>query len=380
VKTDNISVEFAQPVLRRHDDVAEVSCKLTVGAASHDVFYRTSAPIDSPHAEPFLCLSLIPSMQTGENVVSQTPISAKMIESLPRIQNIFAGWYPELHRFESRMPSRAVKHPEQRGVGCFFSGGVDSFYSVLRHAEEIDTVIFAHGFDVPLSNTALRHRVSTALRAAAAALGKRLIEVETNAREFLDHYGNWGKHTHGSALASIAHLLAQHVRKVYVPSSGTRDEDLPWGSHPAVDGLWSSEAVEIVHDDDTVTRFDKVREIAKSDVALAHLRVCWENRDNAYNCGRCEKCMRTMMMLRLAGGLDRCGTFDTALDLAAVAQLRNVKSVLRRRYYQEVQDYAEKAGDVQMARAVQAALHPTHGVGSWFKKKAQGARRRLLGW
>lgn len=374
-------MEISHSDLRRQNGVTEVSCKLTVGTTAYDVFYRTSALIESAQAEPYLCLSLIPCMQSGEGLVCRPPISARMVDALPRIQSIFSGWYPELHCFEANIPTRIVEQPDRRGVGCFFSGGVDSFYSILSHLDEVDTLIFAHGFDVPLANTALRHRVSTALRAAANALGKRLIEVETNAREFLDHYGNWGKHTHGSALASVAHVLAPHIRKIFVPSSasGKRDDNLAWGSHSVLDPLWSSEAVEIVYDDDTVTRFNKVRKIAKSDVALAHLRVCWENRDNAYNCGRCEKCLRTMMMLRLAGGLDRCATFDAPLNLDAVAEIRSVKSVLRRRYYQEVHDYAQEAGDVQMARAVHAALHPPHGIGNWIRKKARGARRRLLG-
>ena len=44
--------------------------------------------------------------------------------------------------------------------------------------------------------------------------------------------------------------------------------------------------------------------------------MCLENTDGAYNCGRCEKCVRTMTALRLAGDSNLCSTLPV-LDLAA---------------------------------------------------------------
>jgi hypothetical protein len=376
-------MDIARPVRTRSDSgETTVACDITVGGERRQAWYRTAVPLDHVGVEPFVCLSVIPAMRTGEHVaVHGGPVSAKMLAGVPRVQAQYAKWYPELKvvPFDA-LPQTTSPGHDARGVGCFFSGGVDSFYSVLQHADEVDTVIFAHGFDVPLANTNLRDRVSTQLRAAAGALGKRLIEVETNAREFLDPFGNWGKHTHGPALASVAHLLAGEVRKVYIPSSGTRDEDLAWGSHSAVDPLWSSEAVEIVHDDDTVNRFQKTAFVARSPVALAHLRVCWENRDNAYNCGRCEKCLRTMLTLRLNHALDRCKTFEAPLDLDAVSKLTSVQSVLRRRFYEEILQGSRANGDHEMADAVHRALFPPKSAGKWVVKKARGVKRRMMSW
>jgi hypothetical protein len=51
---------------------------------------------------------------------------------------------------------------------------------------------------------------------------------------------------------------------------------------------------------------------------LARLRVCWENLGN-YNCGLCEKCIRTMLGLR-AIGVDRCPTFPDTLTPELVRQ------------------------------------------------------------
>jgi hypothetical protein len=262
-------------------------------------------------------------------------------------------------------------------VGCFFSGGVDSFYSVVRHADELDTLIFVHGFDVPLANATLRERVAAELRAAATALGKRLIEVETNAREFLDRFGNWGTHTHGSALASVAHVLADAVGKVYVASSYTRDEALPWGSHPDLDPLFGSEATEILYDLDDATRLDKTFAIAKCDAALRHLRVCWENPEGSYNCGRCEKCMRTMLTLELAGALGRCNTFAAPLDLRRIERLGITKPA-RRKFYEDIVSGARRHGNERIARVAEAALRPPRQSG-WLRRQAGKVKRKLLG-
>jgi hypothetical protein len=109
---------------------------------------------------------------------------------------------------------------------------------------------------------------------------------------------------------------------VIVPASYHVNELFPWGSHPQLDPLWSSSAVTFEHHGHDATRPEKVASIAGNDAAMAHLRVCWENPGNAYNCGRCEKCLRTMINLHAVGAGARCRTLPSALPLEAVRGLR----------------------------------------------------------
>jgi hypothetical protein len=51
------------------------------------------------------------------------------------------------------------------------------------------------------------------------------------------------------------------------------------------------------------------------------LRVCYKNPNGIYNCGRCEKCMRTMIALRAVGAQGRCKTLPNDLDLEEVANM-----------------------------------------------------------
>lgn len=87
------------------------------------------------------------------------------------------------------------------------------------------------------------------------------------------------------------------------------------------DHLWSTEQCRIEHHGSHLTRTQKIELVAEHQDALDVLRVCWRHVDR-YNCGECEKCLRTMVALEIVGALNRCPTFAVPLDLDAVAGLR----------------------------------------------------------
>src|SRR5262249_41756622 len=149
---------------------------------------------------------------------------------------------------------------------------------------------------------ALGAMVLDGVRHAAAELGLPLVEVRTDVRAFSDRFSRWD-HYHGAALATVAHLLAPYFSRVFVPATQTYAFLAPLGSHPLLDPLWSSEDVELVHDGLEAPRLDKLAVVASEPAARHWLRVCWENRNGAYNCGRCEKCLRTMVALDALGEL-----------------------------------------------------------------------------
>jgi hypothetical protein len=63
-------------------------------------------------------------------------------------------------------------------------------------------------------------------------------------------------------------------------------------------------------------RDQKVRDLAREPLVQRHLRVCWENRAPAGNCGRCVKCLRTALLLLDEGVLDRYGDLGSVASLA----------------------------------------------------------------
>ena len=109
--------------------------------------------------------------------------------------------------------------------------------------------------------------------------------------------------------------------RVYVPATETYTTIRPLGSHPLVDPLWSSERVELVHDGATATRLDKLRVVDTVPVARETLHVCVSKDSDEFNCGRCWKCVLTMVGIRVLGLDER---FPTLPDLGEREFLRRV--------------------------------------------------------
>src|SRR5688572_26810792 len=95
-------------------------------------------------------LLLFKGMMAGTDVDIDEPISARMAGNLNAIQEIYTAWIGGGRVVRVTAPVK--QRQPSVGVSVFFSGGVDSFYSLMKHRDEIDNIILIHGFDIPLDN------------------------------------------------------------------------------------------------------------------------------------------------------------------------------------------------------------------------------------
>jgi hypothetical protein len=132
----------------------------------------------------------------------------------------------------------------------------------------------------------------------------------------------WAEQFGGAAFASISHALANRYTVMSIAASeAISDASIlglqnlaPYGTHPLIDHLYSSGELRIRHDGVTLSRLDKTGLIANWDVALQNLRVCNQfkrYKSGSLNCGRCEKCVRTMLGLLAVGALDKTDVFPS---------------------------------------------------------------------
>jgi hypothetical protein len=350
--------------------------------APRQVTFRS--PAAAPDGDLLVPLALLPAMASGDRLRVADPVSPRLLDAVPRITDVLTtfdrySWGLGLRPVPVDAPARVPDPPTGgRGVACFFSGGVDSTFTVRASRKDLTALVFVHGFDVALDDARLRRAVSHQLRAAADALGLPLVEVETDLRSAVDHFVPWSTY-HGGALASVAHLLAPLADTFLVPASDTYATLSAYGSHPLLDPLWSSEAVSVVHHGCGASRIDKVRSFGVDDGGadpLSWLRVCWRNPGGAYNCGRCPKCVSTMVALRMAGLLERAPTFPSSLDLARVAALdlsSPGSGLLWSRY---VRDLEASGDDPALARAIRVALATAGAHPAWRSLKRAAARVR----
>jgi hypothetical protein len=306
-------------------DRSDASVRIHGTGDPFDLWFRVHGARPQLEAEALVSLTLPVAMAQGEDIdLGGLRLDPAFESGSATWQDAFATWYPDRLRPVAVQGARTRRgRSRPSGVGCFFTGGVDSFHSVLANRERLTHLVFVHGFDVPLEGLpALRADVTEHVRAAALELGLPLIEVETNLHDFSDtRQSPWGTTYHGVALAAVAHLLAGVLGEAVIGATHAFADLFPYGSHPLTDPLLSSAGLRLVHHGCEADRVEKVIACAASPVALRHLRVCWENRDGTYNCGTCKKCLRTMIALEIAGNLEGCATLPHTIDLEDVRAL-----------------------------------------------------------
>ena len=359
----------------------ELRFAVSIAGNEHELWFRSSVPI-AAGAEAAAVATLLPALAVGEPLRIEVPIAPAVLDGMEEAQAILCAWaragaWPEALPFSHPIdllaePARTAHSRGGRGVAAFFSGGVDSLATVLRHPE-ITHLVHVEGFDVPLEQVDVAATVRDRITIAAGELGKELVLIETNVRELSDPYLPWVTY-YGAALGTIALLLSDQMSRVLIATGLTHRGLYENGSHPLLDHLWGADRVEIVHDGAALSRVAKIRSLAESPTARRTLRVCWQNPAGAYNCGRCEKCLRTMVTLEILGVRDQFETFPASLDLAAVAstELGNRPEV---EFWLDVLELATEEGAA--AELIDAVVRCLKGAGNELDGPVLKADREL---
>lgn len=261
---------------------------------------------------------LLPAMTLGLDLHIDGTVSPTLMANMDTIQSIYLSWRPSAKRI-CVTAAHQGEDLSGNGVGLFFSGGVDSLYSLVKHLDQVTHLILVHGFDVSISDQEAFLPCQNGAIEIASALGKKLCIVRTNLREFSNKYCGWGIY-HGGALAAVSAILSPETSKTIIGSSYTYNQLHAWGSHPLLDPLWSTASQQLIHDGAESNRVQKTLTLAENEWTLRHLRVCWED-SSAYNCGKCEKCLRTVVGLKIAGKLESCPVLPHSIDFTLIRHL-----------------------------------------------------------
>ena len=341
----------------------------TISGGSSSQLYWFDFPgeletVISRSGNPWLaCLAPL-AVTIGEPLHLCVPVDPLLRDNIQKLMWIWNSWYPELRVVPILAENTELEEqPSLTRQASFFSGGVDSFFTVLNSSDrekgergdKIDDLLCVWGFDIPLNNRKSFFRLVKSLKQVATTLDKQLIDVATNIRITGWRQSNWEKIAHGCALGAIALALENRYAQVLVPSTISWRYLSPWGSHPITDPLLSSTDTKIVGDGSDYTRFEKVERIGSKAIVLKNLRVCFESRSDQ-NCGTCAKCIQTMLMLEVLGVLEQCSTFQSSsVELKQVAKL-NISTEFRVRHFRAIRARALKSGRTDIVAAIDKML------------------------
>jgi len=259
--------------------------------------------------EAFGCAFLIPALYHRTGLQLEIPVCPTWREGAVQAAMLASHWWQLAPQPLHTTPLAEPQLSRSASTALCFTGGIDSFHSLLRGQHQPEWLVFVHGYDIELADDVRLRGFVPSLKTVATRKGCSAVVVSTNLREHpLLRSAPW-VHTHGGALAAVGHLLGNEVSRLVIASSVPRSYGIPWGSHWQLDPLWSGGGVEILHDGDTFAREEKAWMVASEPLVREHLRVCWENRAPTGNCSVCDKCVNAMLLLRQVGQLGNSTAF-----------------------------------------------------------------------
>lgn len=279
-----------------------------------------------PDPNSFLRAGVLNAWHYGEKRIQVAgSLCPALVNNLEGVFLLLKRWYPQDFGDKPAIESTAgLKSllPFDDQTVSLFSGGVDSV-CLLRanrlmyppgHPNYIDTVL---SVEFSRSPAASENEFSTLVGGRLAATRPILEEAGVNAIPVVtniwwlnpDGYF-YGQKSYGAQLLTTASFFNRGFYQGFIASSYDAGfSHKPWGSHPQLDAYYSSSHFQVQHIGTEMTRLSKVAMIADWPVGYHHIRVCQNDNSGSSNCGTCEKCIRTQLMLEALGKLQGCRSF-----------------------------------------------------------------------
>jgi len=400
LRIEDIAVETVAGARRARARIVWEECEREPTTLYFDVPEASAEGLRAdPHA--FLLAAAVPALRAGEARVRVAgTLCPSLVAGLREAMARLSAWFapsrrlPEIEAglgFETARPG-----PARRAL--FLSGGVDSLALLRRnrlawrtdHPDSFRDAIFVNGFDIYCSERYSGDFFERALALLAPIADEarlELLPVRTNLIT-LDVPEAWVDEWIAAGTAAVAHLFSHRFDRVSIAASPYEGDLVPMGTHPEIDPLYSSAGLRIAHDGGDERRIEKVARIADWPAGLRGLRVCWEGikPDAPLNCGRCHKCILTMLELLAADRLGDCPTFGASNVTPEMANVLRSTTASSTGYYRELLAPLRERGRQDLVAvlehklAVHAEFQRRRNAPGWWRRLRWGGKRRLARW
>lgn len=307
-------------------------CRLTAMVTAPDRQKEMYFEFDEEYApyactercDPFVLLLFVYALHDSLDIQCDAPMTERLYYQLTSYQiPLMAKHIEEYHHISIACDLAEEIEPLVDGKAAAFSGGVDSFYTVVAHLDSecknhnLTHLIFNNVGALTKSQEESERVFADKrafLGAAADELGLPLVAVNTNMLELLHDYDE--VITSPDLFKNMGCLCAlKRLFRVFYWSSSGEGMDRFRVNYSDMDEYESVNVSMVSYDclavyffDFTASRLDKVRYIADHPVVQRYLSVC-----DGMNDSMCFKCTRTMVELMAIGKLEK---FDSVFDVA----------------------------------------------------------------
>jgi hypothetical protein len=321
-------LEIRQPYIKRTGNKSRLCSDITWGDRRRTLWFEVENEYNecfcTERIDGFLVALLPFALMENLNIHSDGYVSEKLLYHLktillPSLSANIKEYHPIT--IDAKCDGRVLE--SKHGVATGLSCGVDSFYSVLKHLNtEMERFRLTHltYFNImnspywtdlidssrEFSNARIKY-----IQPVVKELGLKLVTVDSNFDRFYNSLHLLATFTFryfGTVLA-----LQKLFEKYYWSSA---DSFAQFSFSIESIATFDLLSVQCVSNENTtfystgseVTRLEKTEYISDFDITHKYLNVCWFH---LYNCGKCDKCRRTMLSLYALGKLDHYGAlFD----------------------------------------------------------------------
>lgn len=295
-------------------------------------------------SDPFVLGLLAYAMLNEYDITCKVPVSEQLYYQLTTyLIPIVSKNVPHYHHIVIRAPLADQDIVSKGGVGTGFSGGVDSYYTVLKHLHpatpsfQLTHLLFANiGALTHISTHAnqIFAEKSKRMSVMAAQLGLPLVTVDTN---YLDFFGAVTVEKTGGpdALKTCSCVYAlRKLFKTYYFGSGMELERFTFSAvDPALYDILTLQTISVnslwfYSSGAEASRMEKLEYIVDHPIVQKTLTVCADS-----NCNRCNKCIRTMMELYALKKLDHFADVFDVPDFKQHLATRFATNLARKQEY-----------------------------------------------
>jgi len=391
-------MQITAPVAERTATGLRISARFTgeERRGIEDVAFEVegdAAEFADPAPEAFALIGALAAFHTGEKRVRIDGALCPLFrDGLRGALRTLSTWYGNRDPVIEAAGGFVSHPPAAPRAGLFLSGGVDSL-SVLRanrldflpdHPAAYRDALFVIGYGVRGGNDPaprfadLRARQRLAAESVARIAGLDFIAVESHVDILGEDERFFMRASHAAHLTAVAHLFGRRLTSVSIAASYDPSFLGPWGSHPMLDPNYGSSAVEIRHEGFGRTRAERVALVGGWKEALPFLTVCVQTpiERSRRNCGRCEKCVRTMLDLDLAGALVPPAPFPGKVDAALLEAVQLFPEVAP--FWKSSPARLREHRRADLAAIVERLLDESRRRQRWFEDRGwKGTLRRM---
>ncbi len=302
------------------------ACITTEDSKEYVAWYEVSKEFEqylcTERADAFVVNTLLYAMEHSYDIICEDPMSERLFYQLTEyLIPAISKNLPRYHAINIKAQLTSERLQTADGAGGSLSGGVDSFYTILRHCNRKEEdfnithlTFFNAGASGAYGGDEARRRYLSRIdfvKDVADKLNVPLVCVDTNINEFLqqDH-----EPTHTMRTLSIILALQKLFSKYYFasgfPFSSFEFTDFDTAPYDLLNvQMLSTENTTFYLSGGETTRLEKLDYISQFDITYPRLNVCV---CEDTNCNVCLKCQRTIMELYVLGKLD---LYDKVFDV-----------------------------------------------------------------